>query len=853
MDMQDKHFGVKDTIEPASLISVSGRGKYVRQWDAKGALVWEKSLDLELLGIESSDRLIFDVDQDKNEIHVAQIRSDRIALHVFAIDKTLSKKSSHATSLDTTGLSGFLFVSSSPLTLLAIDDKEMTVKLVTENADVKSFPLKDFGIKDLSYVSVKLLSRTRVKSLVSLTPEVLLRVEAGGLYLVRQFPASLSLAVAPVTSSDQLALFVLSKSQSGGYQITCYEMEKWKELPLGSSLQLKPNAAAVQQLHILPILNPDSMIDKYYTVLTLEDESVHLFDSKSKRLWSREESLSRILSSVFVDYPLSELDASIEQTFLTSSNLVSQFVTRISGQVHQVQAFMRKLVVDVKQLLTSIDNDSLDQVTDVEDAKISRDYFGLRKLIVSLTDSGKIIAIDTQTGKTIWSLFDPKLRKEMHKQIDRSSLSIIVQRTSSHYPFPAVASVITKSGFVFTFDPIGGILQEKKKVGEELKQMTILPLTDESHVRGLLLLTKTDKIIVTPESLLDDLISIKNNIFIMTADPKDGSLTGYSLSSFSKENPKAQIVWTSRIPVDEAVPVNERMRVTFKRFGENVHSQGRVLGDRNVLYKYLNPNLAVITTIRYEITTANDTKTVSGLVDVYLIDSVTGRMVYSVSHRKAKGPVFVVHSENSVIYAYYNEKSRRTELSAVDLYEGLSQVNGSVFSSIGQGTSGRKAIIEHNTFIFPTGIRAMTDSVTEKGLTNKHLIIGIPSGGLLELPKAFLDPRRPQVLTPDHREEGLIPYIPELPIPSEGFINYNKSLMRVQRIEAAASGLESTCLIFASGLDLFHTRVTPSKTFDILKDDFDHWLIAAVSLILIVMAYVSKWLSAQKSLKAAWT
>ena len=31
-------------------------------------------------------------------------------------------------------------------------------------------------------------------------------------------------------------------------------------------------------------------------------------------------------------------------------------------------------------------------------------------------------------------------------------------------------------------------------------------------------------------------------------------------------------------------------------FTEHVHSQGRVLGDRSVLYKYLNPNLVVVTT-----------------------------------------------------------------------------------------------------------------------------------------------------------------------------------------------------------------------------------------------------------------
>ncbi len=34
---------------------------------------------------------------------------------------------------------------------------------------------------------------------------------------------------------------------------------------------------------------------------------------------------------------------------------------------------------------------------------------------------------------------------------------------------------------------------------------------------------------------------------------------------------------------------------SFDFFAEHVHSQGVVLGDRSVLYKYLNPNLIVVT------------------------------------------------------------------------------------------------------------------------------------------------------------------------------------------------------------------------------------------------------------------
>ena len=51
-------------------------------------------------------------------------------------------------------------------------------------------------------------------------------------------------------------------------------------------------------------------------------------------------------------------------------------------------------------------------------------------------------------------------------------------------------------------------------------------------------------------------------------------------------------------------------------------------------------------------------------------------------------------------------------------------------------------------------------------------------------------------------EEGLIPYIPELPIPAEGIINYNKTLTAIRGIQTSATGLESTCLVFAYGLGM---------------------------------------------------
>lgn len=52
--------------------------------------------------------------------------------------------------------------------------------------------------------------------------------------------------------------------------------------------------------------------------------------------------------------------------------------------------------------------------------------------------------------------------------------------------------------------------------------------------------------------------------------------------------------------------------------------------------------------------------------------------------------------------------------------------------------------------------------------------------------------------------------------------------------------------------DLFYTRVAPSKTFDLLKDDFDYYLITIVLGALIVATYSTKYFASRKMLKLAW-
>lgn len=50
-------------------------------------------------------------------------------------------------------------------------------------------------------------------------------------------------------------------------------------------------------------------------------------------------------------------------------------------------------------------------------------------------------------------------------------------------------------------------------------------------------------------------------------------------------------------------------------------------------------------------------------------------MIFSITHKRVRGPIHIVHSENWLVYGYFNEKGRRTEIATLELYEGKIQSN----------------------------------------------------------------------------------------------------------------------------------------------------------------------------------
>nr|CAD7196530.1 unnamed protein product [Timema douglasi] len=509
------------------------------------------------------------------------------------------------------------------------------------------------------------------------------------------------------------------------------------------------------------------------------------------------------------------------------TGILGMFVHRISSQIIQLRSSLMTLLGD--------------RMSEGQSSGLVRDEFGLHKIIVAATASGKLFGIDNLSGEILWQRRLEDASPFLDQATDRKHMVLYVQRTTRHFPHPAQCLLLfqdknTGKGSLFIFNPFTGqpTSEGLVKLGFRIKQSSLLHQPNKESLRGVLLLDDTNNIHVFPESTREVAHNIAASTFLFTGET-NGTLTGYALTLSPSEHLLVTEVW--KLHIDQPT-----IEVVGKNPMERVHSQGRVLGDRSVLYKYVNPNLVAV------VTQAPD-PVHKYLLSIFLVDVVSGAVVFSVVHKRAKGPVHLVHSENWLVYSLFNDKFRRTEVVALELYEGKTQSNTTAFSSV---LSPIQPIVDRQAFILPATVEAMKETITEKGITSKHILVALSTGGVVELPWVFLDPRRPFTLTPEMREEGVIPYMPELPIPSESIINYNQTLMRIQGIHTSPSGLESTSLVLVYGLDIFYTRVAPSKTFDVLKEDFDYFLITVVLTALLLASYVTKKLSSKKALKQAW-
>ncbi|KRY73348.1 ER membrane protein complex subunit 1 [Trichinella pseudospiralis] len=630
------------------------------------------------------------------------------------------------------------------------------------------------------------------------------------------------------------------------------------KIPIDSSILI---ADVVQ----VQLLKADEKGSHFLIVILTEDHTMFMMKESGEVIWTRYEALAKIASAEIVDLPLSETETLIEQEFLNFNgkymevslefltvideflgNILYNFVKRIFNEVFQLQTYIVHLFSDVFGLA---DIFGLNLLRNRTKNRLERDQFGLHKMIVASASSGTIFGIDSSHGDVLWKLYIRDAVPFTHSQV---WFPIFIQRTTAFYPYPAQCAVVMKhkhsgNALIVTFNPITGDVFDKVYLNFTVDQASLLPFKDDKHASVLLLMDKeNDHAYIFSNSPLDKSVLLKKPISVVKLDRKTGVCNGFQLTTLGGQYNQihglqqwnVQKTWTLNFLPDSD---SEIVDFQIKSLDAKVHSQGRVLGNRSVLYKYLNPNLGVSLTRTVDDRAKDD-------ITVTIFDAVAGNVIYIAKQKRSLGPYRLLLCENWIIYTFWNEKYRRMEISVVEMYEGESQSDPLSFSSYRQ----LQPIVYHQTYIFPQGLSAVAVSETEKAITPRFILLAMPFGGVVEIPKAFLDPRRTVNITPELKEEGVIPYAPDLPIATDHIINYNQTLINVRGIHTAPSGMESTSLVFIYGLDLFFTRINPAGTFDILKEDFDHWLITVVLLGLTCAAVFSRKLAKNKELKQSW-
>jgi ER membrane protein complex subunit 1 len=161
-------------------------------------------------------------------------------------------------------------------------------------------------------------------------------------------------------------------------------------------------------------------------------------------------------------------------------------------------------------------------------AGLVRDDFGLHKMMVILSESGKLFGVDSVSGKIHWV----KILSDFKGFANNQAMKLLVQRTSKYYPLSAQCAVIARDksnddGIIYQFNPItgapvnGGIT----RLGFKIQQVSLLHKSGENFLRGILFVDDKNGVHVQPETSL----SMVDGFFFYVANKNTGLLTGYQI------------------------------------------------------------------------------------------------------------------------------------------------------------------------------------------------------------------------------------------------------------------------------------------------------------------------------------
>ncbi|KAL8690116.1 MAG: hypothetical protein Q9218_004365 [Villophora microphyllina] len=544
--------------------------------------------------------------------------------------------------------------------------------------------------------------------------------------------------------------------------------------------------------------------------------------------WFRPESLSGVVAAAWAETNGHQSLAD-ELAAESHSNIVTAYVRRVKRHMRDLKIFPQ-WAADLPERIV---NNLLGHERLAQHPELIRDNFGFQKVVVGATDSGRLFALQAGgQGKIIWNVQASKVEPGQQWSVK----SIEINQDIAQLQILGGESVRVNISQ-------GSIIDHEARSADQSLQTTMGLLDPTGSAISIRI--SSDGTMALPGHR-----SANPGTIIVTRD-EEMVIRGWTLGTS-----KPALAWTFIPQPNEKV-----VSLASRPPKDPVASIGKALGDRNVLYKFLNPNILIIGTVAVD----------TSMASFHVLDSVSGQLVHTVTHPNvdATQPISSVVSENWFAYSVYSDIgnaaaetdgtppsiSRGHQIVVSELFESSllndrgvwgSAVNSSSLRPDGVDGDGRgeSLYVVSQTYFAPAAISFMTVTSTLQGITPRSLLCVVPSlNSLIAIPRAVIDPRRPvgRDATAAEAEEGLFKHNAVLEYSPKWALNHMREVLGIRQVITSPSLLESTSLVFAFGtLDMFGTRVAPIGGFDILGKGFNKMqLIGTVAALAVGTGFLA--------------
>ncbi|KIM29172.1 hypothetical protein M408DRAFT_328872 [Serendipita vermifera MAFF 305830] len=699
-----------------------------------------------------------------------------------------------------------------------------------------------------------------------------------------------------------------SRMKVASYEVFAPVAVNGRGMSTGFTFEYDATTHGAMEFAAIDVVNTSEYVYASRLIISTSTGIIQQYAQETHK-WSREESLTDVRAIATVDLPEPSVEA-----HMVYGNLSESPIERVLRQMKELKVLPAFLFRFFQRFATgryanpsspsaATSNNAAAMTSNVGTDGLWRDTYGLKKIVVMATGTGKVFGIETLKGKVIWSIKLGAGSPDLSMKI--KPIRMVVLKTASEGFHPEVGLVVeveqmsptgewtTTTGMIRIEATTGASESTIMFRGSVLEVVELdVPVAYQSVNAGIGkkmvgMVDRDQKMHIFPHH--EDAVAVFNKIstqasFVLhTGPPTQRALQGLKLSPWVASEPvtndpnyvppaphwKSHSTWrTSFAPGENIIDV---VRSATALTGIPPASHGRVLGDRTTLYKYENPHLIAVLTeshVREETSSSSPPRT---QCSVYLLDSVKGSFVYSTvipaARDSLKGPkvagsasaceVKMSLVENWFVYHYYDDDAhgigaRGWRMVSVELYEGGANVKTRSGELAADSPNRMEVTPIEQTYIFPYDVKALAVTSTKFGISSKDLVVINGKNQVQTYSRRFLDPRRPKgPLTAQDKEEGLVQYDILLPDDPRRVASHEYPLL-ADSLLTTATQLESTSLVLAYGLDLFMTRVAPSGSFDVLSPEFNKIQLVLTVLGLGIAIIITRPLVKGKIRKGKW-